>query len=124
MSPTLRRSVDTFHLPVTGFGAPMKFRSALLLSSALFVLPLVAFAADPAPTTGWQAQSLGQAIGYMLLFSLIGILAAIGGYKLFDKCTPGDMHHEIIQNKNVAAAIVAGSVILGVCLIIAAAMLG
>jgi uncharacterized membrane protein YjfL (UPF0719 family) len=34
------------------------------------------------------------------------------------------MHHEIVGNKNVAAAIVAGSVILGVCIIIAAAMLG
>lgn len=102
----------------------MRIRSAILALLALFVVPLTAVAADPAAPTGWQAQTLGQAIGYMLLFSLIGILAAIGGYKLFDKCTPGDMHHEIVGNKNVAAAIVAGSVILGVCIIIAAAMLG
>ena len=60
----------------------------------------------------------------MLLFSLIGILAASGGYKLFDKCTPGDLHREIVENKNVAAALVAGAVILGVCIIIAAAMVG
>jgi uncharacterized membrane protein YjfL (UPF0719 family) len=102
----------------------MKLR---LVSSALtspFVLPVVARAADVAPTTGWHAQTLAQAIGYMILFSAIGIIAAIAGYKLFDKCTPGDLHHEILQNKNVAAAIVAGSVILGVCIIIAAAMLG
>ncbi len=46
------------------------------------------------------------------------------GYKLFDKCTPGDLHKEILENKNVAAAIVAAAVILGVCIIIAAAMLG
>lgn len=72
----------------------------------------------------WHAQSLGQAIGYMLLFAAIGILAAIAGYKLFDKCTPGDLHKEIIENKNVAASIVAAAVILGVCIIIAAAMLG
>lgn len=102
----------------------MRIRPAILALLALFVVPLTAVAADPAAPTGWQAQTLGQAIGYMLLFSLIGILAAIGGYKLFDKCTPGDMHHEIVGNKNVAAAIVAGSVILGVCIIIAAAMLG
>jgi uncharacterized membrane protein YjfL (UPF0719 family) len=49
---------------------------------------------------------------------------AIAGYKLFDKCTPGDLHKEILENKNIAAALVAGSVILGVCIIIAAAMLG
>ena len=89
----------------------------------LLALPFTARAADTAPT-GWHAQSLGQAIGYMMLFSAIGIIAAIAGYKLFDKCTPGDLHNEIVQHKNVAAAIVAGSVILGVCIIIAAAMLG
>ena len=80
-------------------------------------------AADAAPS-GWHAQSLGQALAYMILFSAVGILAAIAGYKLFDKCTPGNLHDEIIQNKNVAAAIVGGSVILGVCIIIAAAMVG
>lgn len=89
----------------------------------LLALPFTARAADAA-SPGWHAQTLGQAIGYMILFSAIGIIAAIAGYKLFDKCTPGDLHNEIVQHKNVAAAIVAGSVILGVCIIIAAAMLG
>ncbi|MBI4624732.1 MAG: DUF350 domain-containing protein [Verrucomicrobia bacterium] len=60
----------------------------------------------------------------MVLFAAVGIVAAIVGYKLFDKCTPGDLHNEIVQNKNIAAAIVAGAVILGVCIIIAAAMVG
>jgi uncharacterized membrane protein YjfL (UPF0719 family) len=98
-----------------------------LVSSALttlFFIPHAALAADAAVPTGWHAQSLGQALGYMILFSAVGIIAAIAGYKLFDKCTPGDLHNEIVQNRNVAAAIVAGSVILGVCIIIAAAMLG
>lgn len=102
----------------------MKIRpvvSALVISSAL---PFAARAAEASAPAGWHAQSLGQAIGYMVLFSAIGILSAIAGYKLFDKCTPGDLHNEIVQNKNVAAAIVAGSVILGVCIIVAAAMLG
>jgi uncharacterized membrane protein YjfL (UPF0719 family) len=47
---------------------------------------------------------------------------AIIGYKLFDKMTPGNLHAEIFENKNVAAAILAGSVIIGVALILAAAM--
>jgi uncharacterized membrane protein YjfL (UPF0719 family) len=102
----------------------MKIRPAALVLSALFVIPLLASAADPVASVGAQAQSLGKSIGYMLLFSLLGILAAIVGYKLFDKCTPGDLHNEIVQNKNVAAAIVAAAVILGVCVIVAAAMLG
>ncbi len=101
----------------------MKFRPPAAAAVAFTALATVPARAAEAGGT-WHAQTLGQAIGYMLLFAFIGILAAIAGYKLFDKCTPGDLHKEILENKNVAAAIVAGSVILGVCLIIAAAMLG
>ncbi len=99
-------------------------KNRLVSVSLLLALPLALGAAETAAAAAvrWQAQSLGQAIGYMVLFSLVGILAAIAGYKLFDKCTPGDLHNEIVQHKNVAAAIVAGAVILGVCIIIAAAM--
>jgi uncharacterized membrane protein YjfL (UPF0719 family) len=96
-------------------------RYALMISTAL---PLAAQAAEAAAPVGWHAQTLTQALGYMILFSAVGIIAAVAGYKLFDKCTPGDLHQEIVQNKNVAAAIVAAAVILGVCIIIAAAMLG
>ena len=95
-----------------------------LFAFLITMLALPAHAAEATGASGWHAQTLGQAIGYMLLFAAIGILAAIAGYKLFDKCTPGDLHKEILENKNVAAAVVAGSVILGVCIIIAAAMLG
>ncbi len=56
------------------------------------------------------------------IFGLAGIIMAILGYKLFDKFTPGDLHKEIFEHKNVAAAILAGSVIIGVSLILAAAM--
>ena len=52
------------------------------------------------------------------------IAIAVVGFKIFDKCTPGNLTKEIIENKNVAAAIVGGAVILGVCLIVAAAMIG
>jgi uncharacterized membrane protein YjfL (UPF0719 family) len=82
-----------------------------------------ASAADTNSNT-WHATSLGEAIAYMLLFTAIGVIAAILGYKLFDKCTPGDLSREILENKNIAAAIVAAAVILGICIIVAAAMLG
>lgn len=94
-----------------------------LLTLGALSLPGWLHAAE-VPPAGWHAQSLGQAIGYMILFSVIGIAMAIVGYLIFDKCTPGDLHREIVENKNVAAAIVGGAVILGVCLIVAAAMLG
>ncbi|MFO1483571.1 MAG: DUF350 domain-containing protein [Verrucomicrobiaceae bacterium] len=66
--------------------------------------------------------SITHGLMLFVVFGLAGIVMAIVGYKLFDKMTPGDLHAEIFQNKNVAAAILAGSVIIGVSLILAAAM--
>lgn len=94
------------------------------LALGALIFPLALFAAEAPPPVGWHAQSLAQAIGYMVLFAIIGILLAIAGYRIFDKCTPGDLHREILEHKNVAAAIIGGAVIVGVCIIVAAAMLG
>ncbi len=102
----------------------MKNRLVLRGLALLCALPLAAHASEAAAPVGWRAQSLGQALAYMVLFAAVGIIAAIAGYKLFDKCTPGDLHREIIENKNIAAAIIADAVILGVSIIIAASMLG
>ena len=90
----------------------------LLLTTSL----LAAEATTTAPS--WHAQTLGSAIANVLLFAAIGIATAIVGFKVFDLCTPGHLEKEIIENKNVAAAIVAAATILGVSIIIAACMLG
>jgi putative membrane protein len=86
--------------------------------------PFALRAADANSSTSWHAQSLGQAVAYMLIFAMVGIAVAVAGYKIFDKCTPGDLNKEILEHRNVAAAILAGAVILGVSIIVAAAMLG
>jgi uncharacterized membrane protein YjfL (UPF0719 family) len=88
-----------------------------LVASAEPVIP-----ADDMPAM--HPHSLIAAIGNVLIFAFIGIAAAIIGYKLFDKCTPGDLHREIIEHRNIAAAIVAAAVIIGVSIIIAASMIG
>jgi len=103
----------------------MKNRALFLLPAlSILLTPTLLTAADAAPALSWHAQSLGQALLYMLLFAGVGIVAAIGGYKIFDKCTPGHLNTEILEHRNVAAAIIAAAVILGVCIIIAASMLG
>jgi uncharacterized membrane protein YjfL (UPF0719 family) len=94
-----------------------------LAALSLFLTPCLVHA-EPSTVASWHAQSLAQAIGNMLIFAAVGIVAAIGGYKIFDKCTPGHLNKEILEHRNVAAAIIAGAVILGVCIIIAASMLG
>ena len=105
--------MKTFHRIAIQLGA-------LAIASPLLAADNPAGAASPS----WHAQTLVQAIGNLLLFAVIGIVAAIGGYKLFDKCTPGDLNREILEHRNVAAAIIAAAVILGVCIIVAASMLG
>ena len=77
------------------FLAPVWF---VLLSTASLL------GADNVPVASWHAQTLPQAVGYVLLFAGVGIVAAIVGFKLFDKCTPGDLTKEILEHRNVAAA--------------------
>jgi len=100
----------------------LTLRTCALLS--VIVIPVAALAADADSTTPLHSNSVPQALGLMVLFALVGIVTAILGYRLFDKFTPGDLHKEIIENKNTAAAIVAGTVILGVSIIVAAAIIG
>lgn len=90
----------------------------------LFLLTTLPLSAAETPAATWHAQTLVGIVGNVLLFAAIGIIAAIAGFKLFDLCTPGDLQKEIIEHKNIAAAIVAAAAILGVSIIIAAAMLG
>ena len=59
-----------------------------------------------------------EPIGFALLFGIVGILMAALGYKLFDWIeTKIDFAAEI-KNGNIAAAIVVGSFLLGICFII------
>ncbi len=83
--------------------------------------PLLAQATTPST---WHAGSLGEALLYTAIFSIFGTLLAILGYKLFDWCTPGDLHEEIVKNRNLAAAIIGAAIILGVCIVVAAAIMG
>lgn len=86
---------------------------------SLFFLPLAQGAG-----VDWHATSLGQAIFYVVIFSLLGIGLAVVGYKIFDLCTPGNLHKEILENRNVAAALVGAAIIIGVCIVVAAAIMG
>lgn len=99
------------------------FTYGMLLSlGALSVQSLLA--QDSGASATWHAKSLGDALWQTALFSLFGIGLAIVGYKLFDLFTPGQLHKEIIENKNVAAALIGAAIIVGVCILVAAAMIG
>ena len=52
-----------------------------------------------------------------------GIVLAILGYKVFDLLTPFDLEREMCEKQNMAVAVLCGAMVLGICLIVAAAVL-
>jgi putative membrane protein len=59
-----------------------------------------------------------------IVFSLMGLVIFWLGFRIFDRLTPYHLWKEIIEEKNVALAIVVSGVSIGVCLIIASAIHG
>ena len=54
-----------------------------------------------------------------IAFGIIAILLVVFGYKVIDKLTPKLPFDECLRNGNIAAAIVIGSFILGLCYVMA-----
>lgn len=57
-----------------------------------------------------------------VLFALLGFALLFGGYRLFDALTPTDLSKRILEDGNLAAAILAGSFVIALALIISAAI--
>jgi len=57
-----------------------------------------------------------------LIFAAVGVLLFVIAFSLVVKLAPLDLWKEIGQERNVAAAILAGAVALGICWIIAATL--
>ena len=71
--------------------------------------------------TDWNA--FGAALLATAIFGLAGIVLMLSGFKLFDIMTPKiDLEKELGENKNVAVAIVVASVIIGIAMVVSAAM--
>ena len=64
----------------------------------------------------------GMSVVSTIIFGIVGIGLAILGFKLFDLMTPGNLEEEIVKKQNLAAAILGGAIILGICYIVAHAM--
>ena len=89
-----------------------------ILALSLFLLSTPALAADT------SLSGLAGGIVATVLYSLIGIVMATIGFKVVDWLTPGNLADEVAHKGNRALAILAGSMILGVCIIIASAVIG
>jgi putative membrane protein len=57
-----------------------------------------------------------------LVFALIGIVVFVVAFVAMDRMTPYDLWKEIVQEKNLALAVLIGAMSIGLCIIIAAAV--
>lgn len=63
-----------------------------------------------------------QNIRAAIVFALIGIVVFVGAFVVIDKITPYDLWKEIVEEKNLALAVLVGAMSIGLCIIIAAAV--
>ncbi len=67
-------------------------------------------------------ESLEKGLIGTILYSISGMLMAIVAYKLIDFVIPGKLSEQIAEHKNTAVAMVVAALMLGICIIIAAAI--
>ena len=67
--------------------------------------------------------SLGRMILDATVFGIAGIVLLILGYYIWELVTPYNLRRELHENKNVAVAVVAAAFIVGMAIVIAAALL-
>jgi len=63
-----------------------------------------------------------HAIVNALIYAVLGIVIFAIAFVLIDKLTPYHLWKEIVDDKNVALAILIGALSIGMCIIIAAAV--
>ncbi len=63
--------------------------------------------------------------GYLLnavVYAVLGIVIFVGAFWIIDRMTPYHLWKEIVEDKNLALAVLVGAMSIGMCIIIAAAV--
>ena len=90
-----------------------------------WMLPVtLAFAETSADIEGAVPVKLWVHLLASIIFSLVGVAVLAFCFKLMNKLSPFSLKKEIEEDQNVALAIIMGAVIIGMSIIIAAAILG
>ena len=56
------------------------------------------------------------------IYAALGMVIFVLGFAIVDRLTPYDLWKEIVEEKNMALALLVGAVSIGMCIIIAAAV--
>lgn len=90
-----------------------------------WMLPVTLAYAEEAPV--FEGVLQGRLWVHLLaavIFSLVGVAVLALCFKLMNKLSPFSLKKEIEEDQNVALAIIMGAVIIGMSIIIAAAIMG
>ena len=95
-----------------------------IVASVLFSQNAIAQsdAAAPGDTPMVDFKVLGGFIIEGVVFSIVGLIILMVGYKVFDLATPYDLNHQIAEENNTAAGIAVAGVLISLGIIVAAAM--
>jgi uncharacterized membrane protein YjfL (UPF0719 family) len=55
-------------------------------------------------------------------FAILGFVLLYAGYRAFDALTPGNLNKQIFEERNMAAAVLAAAFVVGVALVVHAAI--
>lgn len=104
----------------------MRRRSPPKVSCHFLLFPLT-LGGMAQPTLATQAVRLSEKLNIWDLLStatygLLGIALSVLGYLVFDLITPFSLGKELVEDKNIAVGIVVAGIIIGVSIIIAAAV--
>jgi putative membrane protein len=72
----------------------------------------------------WDWGTLFWHVVQVLIYVVVGLAVFAATYLIIDKATPFSFHKVLIEDKNTAAAIMLGAVVLGIAWILAAAIRG
>ena len=94
-----------------------------IVASVLFSQNAIAQSdAVPGDTPMVDFKVLGGFIIEGVVFSVVGLIILMVGYKVFDLATPYDLNHQIAEENNTAAGIAVAGVLISLGIIVAAAM--
>ena len=65
---------------------------------------------------------LANGVVNSLIYALLGIVMAVFAAKVVDWITPGQLFRQLSDEKNMPLAVFTGLLVLGICIIIAAAI--
>lgn len=87
-------------------------------AAALFLLLMTSPAYAQSDFSSFAAE-----LASTIIYSIVGIVMAVIGFKVVDWLTPGDLAEEVAHKENRALAVLAGSMMVGVCIIIASVLI-